>query len=265
MSSYLGSVSNAGDRVTRAIAASAQRTGVDFDYLMGQARIESGLNPNAKAGTSSATGLYQFIDQSWLGVVEKHGSKHGLQWAANAIQRDGRGRYRVDDPQTRQSILALRRNPEIAALMAGEFASDNRQYLESSLGRSAAPVGPGSRAFSGPRRRPPVPRRARCQSRCRRRADVRARRRGQPLDLLRSLGRAAQLCRDPYPLCRQARRGAAAGGSRLPRDGNDLPQVQPADYVRLASARAARPEMTASIGGNDNARLAYMLLAAMGA
>ena len=54
-------------------------------------------------------------------------------------------------------------------------------------------------------------------------------------------------------------------GSRLPRDGNDLPQVQPADYVRLASARAARPEMTASIGGNDNARLAYMLLAAMGA
>ncbi len=58
---------------------------------------------------------------------------------------------------------------------------------------------------------------------------------------------------------------AAMGGSRLPREGNDLPQVQPADYVRLASARAARPEMTASIGGNDNARLAYMLLAAMGA
>ena len=55
------------------------------------------------------------------------------------------------------------------------------------------------------------------------------------------------------------------GGSRLPREGNDLPQVQPADYIRLASARAARPEAAALAGGNENARLAYMLLAAMGA
>ena len=139
MSSYLGSVGSNGDRVTRAIATSARRTGVDFTYLMGQARIESGMNPDAKASTSSATGLYQFINQSWLGVVDKHGSKHGLDWAANAIQRDGKGRYRVADPETRQAILALRKNPEVAALMAGEFASDNRQYLEGSLGRQAAP------------------------------------------------------------------------------------------------------------------------------
>ena len=265
MSSYLGSVSNAGDRVTRAIAASAQRTGVDFDYLMGQARIESGLNPNAKAGTSSATGLYQFIDQSWLGVVEKHGYKHGLDWAANAIQRDGRGRYRVDDPQTRQSILALRKNPEIAALMAGEFASDNRQYLESSLGRSAAPVdlylahflGPeGARQFLAAHDANPdaaaAPMFARAAGANR---SIFYDRSGAPRSFAEIRTRFAD----------KLGGAAAMGGSRLPRDGNDLPQVQPADYVRLASARAARPEMTASIGGNDNARLAYMLLAAMGA
>lgn len=264
MSSYLGSVGNSGDRVTRAIAASARRTGVDFDYLMGQARIESGLNPEARAGTSSATGLYQFIDQSWLGVVEKHGSKHGLQWAANAIQRDGRGRYRVADSETRQSILALRKNPEIAALMAGEFASDNRAYLENSLGRTAAPVdlylahflGPeGARQFLAAHDANPDAAAAPMFTRAA----------GANRSIFYDRSGAPRSFAEIRTRFADKLGGAAASGSRLPRDGNDLPQVQPADYVRLASARAARPEMTATIGGNDNARLAYMLLAAMGA
>ena len=69
--------------VRSAIAQASQATGIDFDYLLGQAQLESGLNPTARAGTSSATGLYQFIDQSWLGVVKQHGSDYGLSWASN--------------------------------------------------------------------------------------------------------------------------------------------------------------------------------------
>ena len=49
------------NRVQAAIAQASSKTGVDFDYLLGQAKVESGLNPNAKAGTSSASGLYQFV------------------------------------------------------------------------------------------------------------------------------------------------------------------------------------------------------------
>ena len=64
-------------RVQSAIALASSKTGVDFDYLLGQAKIESGLNANARAGTSSASGLYQFVEQSWLAVVKKHGSEHG--------------------------------------------------------------------------------------------------------------------------------------------------------------------------------------------
>ena len=56
----------------------SRRTGVDFSYLLGQAKIESSLNPSARAATSSATGLYQFVDQSWLAVVDKHGAEYGL-------------------------------------------------------------------------------------------------------------------------------------------------------------------------------------------
>lgn len=130
----------ANDRVGAAIANASARTGVDFDYLMGQARLESGMNPDARARTSSATGLYQFIDSTWLGVVSQHGAEHGLGWAAAAIERGSDGRYRVSDPAMRRAIMDLRRQPDAAAAMAGEFAADNARHLQSRLGRTAEPV-----------------------------------------------------------------------------------------------------------------------------
>ena len=119
--------------VRSAIASAAAKTGVDFNYLLGQAQIESGLRPNAKARTSSATGLYQFIDASWLSVVKDHGAKHGVAWAADAIGKGGR----VATPQLRQAILDLRKNPHIASALAAEHASDNKRALEAKLGRTA--------------------------------------------------------------------------------------------------------------------------------
>ncbi len=128
------------DRVTAAIQLASARTGVRFDYLLSQARIESSLNPNARARTSSATGLFQFIEQTWLGMVKQHGGAHGLGWAADAIQRGRNGHYYVADPELRRQILDLRREPEASSAMAAEFASDNGRYLQSRLGRPAEPV-----------------------------------------------------------------------------------------------------------------------------
>jgi len=121
--------------VRDAIGRAAQRTGVDFSYLFNQAKSESGLNPNARAQTSSATGLFQFIDQSWLGVLKQHGAKHGMGWAADAIGQTPGGRWTVTDPQMRQAVFALREQPEPAALMAAESASDNAARLQQALGR----------------------------------------------------------------------------------------------------------------------------------
>lgn len=121
--------------VQSAIATASRKTGVDFNYLLGQAQVESGMRTNARAATSSATGLYQFIDQSWLGVVKKHGAEHGIGWAADAIQTNGNGRFTVSDPGTRRAILDLRNNPQVASLMAAEHAADNKASLEGSLGR----------------------------------------------------------------------------------------------------------------------------------
>ena len=131
----LDSASATGGRVQNAIASASASTGVDFHYLYHQARIESGFNPNAHATTSSASGLYQFTDQTWLGMMKEHGAEHGLTWAANAITKGPNGHYSVSDPTTKQEILALRQSPETSAAMAGEYASDNQSYLKTRLGR----------------------------------------------------------------------------------------------------------------------------------
>lgn len=123
--------------VQSAIAQASAKTGIDFNYLLGQAQVESGLNASARAGTSSATGLYQFLDQSWLSVVKKHGAEHGLGWAADSIQPGANGRMTVGDPATRQAILDLRKDPQVASLMAAEHAADNKAAIEASVGREA--------------------------------------------------------------------------------------------------------------------------------
>ncbi len=132
-----------------AIAAAAARSGVDFDYLYGQARIESALDPSAKARTSSATGLFQFTRGTWLATLDRHGAAHGMAWAADAIVADG-GRHRVADAGLRDAILGLRHDVEASSQMAAAFAADNRDYLESNLGHAVEPVDLYLAHFLGP-------------------------------------------------------------------------------------------------------------------
>ncbi len=120
--------------VRTSIARASQATGVDFNYLLAQAKLESNLDPNARANTSSAVGLYQFIGSTWLETLDRHGAKHGLNWADNAIV-DSAGGPRIADPHLRSQIMNLRYDPDTSALMAAELASDNRNELQASLGR----------------------------------------------------------------------------------------------------------------------------------
>jgi len=127
----IGIAGNAGAAPVRsAIAHAARETGMDFQYMLAQAKIESALDPDAKAGTSSAAGLYQFTRDTWLRTLDAHGEKHGLGWASAAIS-DGR----ITDPSMAGQIMALRFDPAASALMAGELAGDNRDALAGLLGR----------------------------------------------------------------------------------------------------------------------------------
>lgn len=118
-------------QVRAAIARAANRSGVDFDYLLAQARIESSLDPSARAATSSAAGLYQFTSATWLRTLDAHGAEHGLGWASAAIE-DGR----VRDPALRAQVMALRFDPDAAAAMAAELAGENAEALAPVLGRA---------------------------------------------------------------------------------------------------------------------------------
>ncbi len=122
--------------VQGAIARAATRTGVDFDYLLAQARLESGLDPSAKARTSSATGLYQFIDSTWLRTLDRHGAKHGMDWADAAIGSNGR----VADRATRDHLLSLRYDADTSSLMAAELTRENAAGLQTIIGREAEPA-----------------------------------------------------------------------------------------------------------------------------
>ena len=126
--------------VLNGIQQASANTGVDFAYLMAQAAKESGFNPDAKSKASSASGLYQFVEQTWLSVVRKHGAEHGLGDMAAKIKLGEDGKLRVADPALRKEILDLRRDPAIAAAMAAEHAADNQQRLEAKLDRAVQPT-----------------------------------------------------------------------------------------------------------------------------
>ncbi len=112
----------------------AQATGVSFDYLARTAERESRFDPKARASTSSATGMFQFLDQTWLGVVKQEGERLGLRARRRRSTGEG-GRLSVQDPAMRQRIMALREDPGVSAMMAGAFASRNGQQLQQALGR----------------------------------------------------------------------------------------------------------------------------------
>jgi transglycosylase-like protein with SLT domain len=126
--------------VLKGIQQASADTGVDFAFLMAQAAKESGFNPDAKSKGSSAAGLYQFVEQTWLSVVRKHGAEHGLGDLASKIKLGEDGKLRVADPTLRKHILDLRRDPAISAAMAAEHAADNKERLEAKLNREVGEV-----------------------------------------------------------------------------------------------------------------------------
>ncbi|WP_053239956.1 hypothetical protein [Pleomorphomonas koreensis] len=125
------------NRIEQAFDAASDSTGTSFQYLLDTARRESSLQPDAKAPTSSATGLFQFVESTWLQTLKEDGPSLGLGQYSAEITRTASGRYKVADAAAREKILALREDPEISSLMAGALTRRNAQSLRSDIGREA--------------------------------------------------------------------------------------------------------------------------------
>lgn len=100
-----GQVSGKGGDIKTEIARHAKKVGVDPSLMQAFAVVESDLNPNAKASTSSAAGLYQFIRSTWQEQIAKFGQKYGLK--ANASPFD----------------------VEASTLLASEYIKQNQRYI----------------------------------------------------------------------------------------------------------------------------------------
>jgi hypothetical protein len=122
-------------RVTGAIKQAADTTGASFHYLLSTAKMESDFNPTAGASTSSAHGLYQFIEQTWLGTVKEAGGQVGYGKYADAITKTSSGDYVVVDPTARRDIMKLRDDPVASSAMAGVLTQSNSFQLTGKIGR----------------------------------------------------------------------------------------------------------------------------------
>ncbi len=260
--------------LTGVIAQSAQRTGVDFQYLVAQAQLESGMRADAKARTSSATGLYQFIDQTWLGLVKDKGDQYGLGWAQNAISRNSNGHLSVGDQAQKTRILSLRTNPELSANLAGEFARDNSAYLEHRIGRRPESVDLYLAHFLGPAGA------VKFLTRMDRNPDGSAASafpqpaRANPNIFFDRSGnaRSFEAIRDRFQRKLSDAIDLVGSGKDLPMSGKSLPAsadasrtVQPEDYLRIAQAHAAdQNNLNAPKPFSEPARAAYLMLATLG-
>lgn len=93
--------------IKKIIAEAGRKVGVDPRIMQIMAAIESSFNPNAKAKTSSATGLFQFIKSTWQQQMKRHASKHGIS------------------PETSPT------DPVANSLMGGEFLKENARIISS--------------------------------------------------------------------------------------------------------------------------------------
>ncbi|MEZ0226864.1 MAG: hypothetical protein ACAH83_20070 [Alphaproteobacteria bacterium] len=116
----------------------------DFAYMMKLAAAESSFIHDIRATTSSATGLFQFIEGTWGYMVLNYGDKHGLSDFKSQVEiyKDdlGREQTRIANPLVRAALLDLRANPQVSALFGADFQAENKAkeacYVEGALSRT---------------------------------------------------------------------------------------------------------------------------------
>jgi hypothetical protein len=121
--------------VINTIMQAAQDVGVDPLYMVALAEKESSLNPTAKAGTSSAAGLFQFIDQTWLEVMWSFGGNYDYGYLTASIAKKPDGTFEVPNEEKKRAIFELRRDPYVSAIMAAELLERDRVSISIKLGR----------------------------------------------------------------------------------------------------------------------------------
>ncbi len=77
-------------QVALALSLASASTGTDYGYLVKTAAVrESSFRPRPEAPTSSAEGLFQFIEETWIRTIKDEGERYGLKEHADKIRDEG--------------------------------------------------------------------------------------------------------------------------------------------------------------------------------
>ncbi|MGC5778960.1 transglycosylase SLT domain-containing protein [Methylobacterium sp. NFXW15] len=120
-------------KVVDTIVKASEEAGVDPVYMMALADKESSFDTDAKAATSSAQGLFQFVRATWLELIRDFGARYGLDEEAASVK--GSGPAITVAGGMKDHVLSLRNDPRVAALMAAELIKRDRDRIEARVGR----------------------------------------------------------------------------------------------------------------------------------
>lgn len=119
--------------IVERVVEAAKTTDTDPALLMAIADKESSFAPSAKASTSSASGLFQFVEKTWLRALRAFGWRHGHEREAEAIA--GTEEKPQVAPRKRAEILRLRNDPYLSAALAAEMLKHDGAQISEQLGR----------------------------------------------------------------------------------------------------------------------------------
>ncbi|WP_050808159.1 transglycosylase SLT domain-containing protein [Asticcacaulis biprosthecium] len=116
------------------VAREGFEAGMDPRYLVRLAQRESNFDPFAGAQTSTAFGLFQFTENTWLCSLKEFGPALGVS-GAEAIWRNRRGVCETSTRGERARLLALRSDASLSTKVAAAFSLKNYRVLSSEFGR----------------------------------------------------------------------------------------------------------------------------------
>lgn len=125
-----------GGGTRQATELAARVTNAPAGYLRALAGQEGLDNPDAQNPRSSATGLMQFTEDTWLSMLSRHGRQYGLpERLATAIVRRPNGSYAVRDRAARDELMRLRNSGEWSAIMGGHLFHEEAETMQRVRGR----------------------------------------------------------------------------------------------------------------------------------
>lgn len=119
---------------TRSLYRAHLQTGVDFKLLVLKALMESDYGHFEVAANSSARGIFQYIESTWLVLMHRYGEKIGYKHYADAITYNEKAKtaeLNGSAEHLRGEILALRFDEEVSALIKAHQIIEETDVIQS--------------------------------------------------------------------------------------------------------------------------------------